>query len=174
MRDALLALATAGRSSRCAPSPGPTAPPGLVALMPSYLSGGPGAAGARYGLKAICITPSNPAAGLDTHQGVVLLSSGRDRRAVALLNASAVTEIRTAAVSVVATELLARPDADELAVIGTGAQARSHILALDGGAAACGDPGGGPRSGPDGAIRREPGGPDQGAGARMRERRGTP
>jgi ornithine cyclodeaminase len=42
-----------------------------------------------------------------------------------------VIEIRTAAVSVVATELLARPDADVLAVVGAGVQARAHILAID-------------------------------------------
>lgn len=101
--------------------------PGLVALMPSFLP----ADGGRYGLKALCITPGNPAAGLDTHQGVVLLSDGPTGQPIALLNAAAVTEIRTAAVSAVATDLLARPDADELAVIGTGVQARAHVLALD-------------------------------------------
>ncbi len=62
----------------------------------------------------------------------MLLSSGSTGEPVALLNASAVTEIRTAAVSVVATGLLARPDAGELAVIGSGVQARAHVLALDG------------------------------------------
>jgi ornithine cyclodeaminase/alanine dehydrogenase-like protein (mu-crystallin family) len=104
---------------------------GLVALMPAFLAGtGQDDDGAAYGLKAICITPGNPAAGLDTHQGVVLLSSGRTGEPLAVLNASAVTEIRTAAVSVVATELLARPDADVLAVIGTGVQGRAHVLAL--------------------------------------------
>lgn len=132
MRAALLALA-AGRAQmplRMVSRPAGAA--GFVALMPSYLSGEAGdPAGATYGLKAICITPSNPAAGLDTHQGVVLLSSGDTGEPVALLNASAVTEIRTAAVSVVATDLLARPDAADLAVIGTGVQARAHILALD-------------------------------------------
>jgi ornithine cyclodeaminase/alanine dehydrogenase-like protein (mu-crystallin family) len=133
MRAALLALA-AGRAQmpqRTVSRPAGAA--GFVALMPSYLSGEAGdPAGATYGLKAICIMPSNPAAGLDTHQGVVLLSSGDTGEPVALLNASAVTEIRTAAVSVVATDLLARPDAADLAVIGTGVQARAHILALDG------------------------------------------
>jgi ornithine cyclodeaminase/alanine dehydrogenase-like protein (mu-crystallin family) len=134
MREALVALAT-GRAQM---------PPrtvtrlagaaGLVALMPSYQSGGPDepAASGTYGLKALCVMPSNPAIGLDTHQGVVLLSSGGTGEPIALLNASAVTEIRTAAVSVVATDLLARADSDELAVIGTGVQARAHILALDG------------------------------------------
>jgi ornithine cyclodeaminase/alanine dehydrogenase-like protein (mu-crystallin family) len=110
---------------------------GLVALMPSYLAGpghgdsGHGESGSAYGLKAICVTPGNPAAGLDSHQGVVLLSSGVTGEPLALLNASAITEIRTAAVSVVATELLARPDADVLAVVGVGGQGRAHALALD-------------------------------------------
>lgn len=132
MRDALLAL-TAGKAQmplRTVIRPAGAA--GLVALMPSYLAGsGDDAAGASYGLKAICITPSNPAAGLDTHQGVVLLSRGDTGEPIALLNASAVTEIRTAAVSVVATDLLANPNATELAVIGTGVQAQAHVLALD-------------------------------------------
>lgn len=100
---------------------------GLMAMMPSHLSGDE----ARYGLKAICITPGNPTRGLDAHQGIVLLSDGQTGEPLAVLNASAVTEIRTAAVSVVATDLLARPDADVLAVIGAGVQARAHILALD-------------------------------------------
>jgi ornithine cyclodeaminase/alanine dehydrogenase-like protein (mu-crystallin family) len=130
VRDALVAL-EAGRAQQPLRTVlRPEGAAGLVALMPSYASG-TGADEAAYGLKAICITPANPAAGLDTHQGVVLLSSGRTGEPLALLNASAVTEIRTAAVSVIASELLARKDADVLAVIGAGVQARAHILALD-------------------------------------------
>ena len=97
---------------------------GLMALMPSYQPG------AGYGLKAICIVPGNPAAGLDSHQGIVLLSSQDTGQPLAVLNASAVTEIRTAAVSAVSTGLLARPDADVLAIVGTGVQARSHLMAI--------------------------------------------
>ncbi|MGI9007195.1 MAG: hypothetical protein ACR2FU_13540, partial [Streptosporangiaceae bacterium] len=99
---------------------------GFMALMPSYQPG----QDAGFGLKAICIMPGNPAAGLDSHQGVVLLSSPLTGEPLAVLNASAVTEIRTAAVSAVATQALARPDADVLAVVGTGVQARSHLLAI--------------------------------------------
>jgi len=99
---------------------------GFMALMPSYQDG----AAAGYGLKAICITPGNPAAGLDSHQGIVLLSSSRTGQPVAVLNASAVTEIRTAAVSAVATALLANDAADTLAIVGTGVQARSHLTAI--------------------------------------------
>lgn len=99
---------------------------GFMALMPSYQGG----EAAGYGLKAICITPGNPAAGLDSHQGIVLLSSPQTGQPLAVLNASAVTEIRTAAVSAVATTLLAADGADVLAIVGTGVQARSHLLAI--------------------------------------------
>jgi ornithine cyclodeaminase/alanine dehydrogenase-like protein (mu-crystallin family) len=128
MRDALAALASGRAEQPLRTVVRPAGAAGLMALMPSYLADSE----TGYGLKALCITPSNPAAGLDAHQGIVLLSRAATGEPVALLNASAVTEIRTAAVSVVATGLLARPDADVLAVIGTGVQARSHTLALDG------------------------------------------
>jgi ornithine cyclodeaminase/alanine dehydrogenase-like protein (mu-crystallin family) len=135
MRGALTALASGRAQQPLRTVIAPDGAAGLMALMPSFLAGESGQGSERepaYGLKAICITPANPAAGLDTHQGVVLVSSGATGEPLALLSASAVTEIRTAAVSVVATELLARPDADQLAVIGTGVQARAHILAVDG------------------------------------------
>jgi ornithine cyclodeaminase/alanine dehydrogenase-like protein (mu-crystallin family) len=99
---------------------------GLMGLMPAYLSGRDPA----FAVKAICVMPGNPAQGLDSHQGVVLLSSAETGQPLALLNASAVTEIRTAAVSAVATDILARADATELAIIGTGVQARAHLRAI--------------------------------------------
>jgi ornithine cyclodeaminase/alanine dehydrogenase-like protein (mu-crystallin family) len=140
MRGALAAMARGEVDQPLRTIIRPPAAAGLMALMPSYLgaggagAGGTGAgadsAGAAYGLKAICVFPGNPAAGLDVHQGVVLLSSAQTGEPLALLNASAVTEIRTAAVSAVATGLLARGDAAELAIIGTGVQARAHLLAI--------------------------------------------
>ena len=99
---------------------------GLMVLMPSFQAG----TDAGYGLKAITVTPGNPAQGLDSHQGIVLLSSPDTGQPLAVLNASAVTESRTAAVSAVATGLLARPDADVLAIIGTGVQAIAHLHAI--------------------------------------------
>jgi len=135
MRDALTALASGRAQQPLRTVIAPEGAAGLMALMPSYLTAETGRDSDRqaaYGLKAICVTPGNPAAGLDAHQGVILLSSGATGEPLALVSASAVTEIRTAAVSVVATDLLARPDAGRLAVIGTGRQARAHILALDG------------------------------------------
>jgi ornithine cyclodeaminase/alanine dehydrogenase-like protein (mu-crystallin family) len=97
---------------------------GFMGLMPSY------SPGIGYGLKALCITPGNPAIGKDAHQGGVLLFDAATGEPLALVNASAVTEIRTAAVSAVATDLLARPGAAELAIIGTGVQGQAHAHAI--------------------------------------------
>ncbi|MDQ2998893.1 MAG: ornithine cyclodeaminase family protein, partial [Chloroflexota bacterium] len=99
---------------------------GLMGLMPSYRAG----EHALYGLKAVCVFPSNTAIGKDAHQGSVMLFSAATGELLALLNASAITAIRTGAVSAVATRLLARADAGELAILGTGVQARSHLAAL--------------------------------------------
>ena len=74
--------------------------------------------------------PGNLARGLDAHQGAVLLHDGETGRLRALLNASAITEIRTAAVSGVATPALARPGARVVAILGGGVQARSHTEAM--------------------------------------------
>jgi ornithine cyclodeaminase len=85
---------------------------------------------AAFVLKAICIIPGNPARGLDAHQGLVTLFDGETGVPTAILDASAVTAIRTAAVTAVATGLLARDDARTLAILGAGVQARSHLRAL--------------------------------------------
>jgi ornithine cyclodeaminase/alanine dehydrogenase-like protein (mu-crystallin family) len=98
----------------------------LMGLMPVHRS----APGPAYGLKAVCIFPTNPGRGLDMHQGGVLLFDGETGELSALVDASAITAIRTAAVSAVATRALARPDARELAVLGSGVQARAHLEAL--------------------------------------------
>jgi len=99
---------------------------GLLGLMPAYRSGERGA----FGLKAICVFPGNPAVGKDAHQGAVMLFSQQTGEPLALMNASQITAIRTAAVSAVATRLLAREDAQDLGIIGAGVQARTHLLAL--------------------------------------------
>jgi ornithine cyclodeaminase len=97
-----------------------------MGLMPAHRS----APAASYGLKVICIFPSNAERGIDLHQGGVLLFDGETGALRALLDASAVTAIRTAAVSGVATRLLARKDARRLAILGSGVQARSHLEAM--------------------------------------------
>src|SRR5436190_23790466 len=99
---------------------------GVLAMMPAYRRG----EGSAYGLKAICFFHGNPAFGKDAHQGCVLLSSGETGELLAIINASAITALRTAAVSAVATKLLSRNEASELTIIGSGVQARTHLVAL--------------------------------------------
>ncbi|MBA3475774.1 MAG: ornithine cyclodeaminase family protein [Actinobacteria bacterium] len=98
----------------------------LMGFMPAHRSG----EGSVWSLKEIVIVPGNPARGLDSHQGAVLLHDGETGELRALLNASPITEIRTAAVSAVATRALARPDAKVVAILGAGVQARSHTDAM--------------------------------------------
>jgi len=100
---------------------------GLLGLMPAYRTGEHGA----FGMKAICVFPGNPAIGKDAHQGAVMLFSRETGELIALMNASEITAIRTAAVSAVATRVLAREDAHQLGIIGAGVQARTHLAALD-------------------------------------------
>jgi ornithine cyclodeaminase/alanine dehydrogenase-like protein (mu-crystallin family) len=126
MSDALAALA---RGEMYQPLRGVVRPPeapGLIGLMPAYRSAAP----AAFGLKAVNVMPGNPARGLDMHQGVVLLSDGDTGELSAIVNASAITAIRTAAVSGVATRALARENTRELAILGAGVQARSHLRAM--------------------------------------------
>jgi ornithine cyclodeaminase/alanine dehydrogenase-like protein (mu-crystallin family) len=106
----------------------PPGAPGFMGLMPAYAAGESGG----FGLKAICLVPSNPTRGLDTHQGTVTMFDRETGVPTAILNASAVTEIRTAAVTAAATRALARGDSRVLAILGAGVQARSHLRALSG------------------------------------------
>ena len=126
MADALTALA---RDEIFQPLRTIIRPPqarGLLGLMSAYRTGEQGA----FGLKAITVFPENPAQGKDAHQGAVMLFSRETGELLALMNASEITAIRTAAVSAVATRLLAREDAETLAIIGAGVQARTHLTAL--------------------------------------------
>src|SRR3954463_2269765 len=99
---------------------------GFLGLMPAFRGGDV----PRYGLKEVCVFPGNPARGLDTHLGAVLLHDGENGQLMAVINASAITAIRTAAVSAVATKLLARENAHTLAIIGAGVQGKTHLEAI--------------------------------------------
>jgi ornithine cyclodeaminase/alanine dehydrogenase-like protein (mu-crystallin family) len=102
---------------------------GFMGLMPGWRQAGEGAK-ASFGLKAICLMPGNPARGLDAHQGIVTLFDGEIGVPTAILDASAITEVRTAAVTAVATRLLAREDSRVLAILGAGVQAKAHLDSL--------------------------------------------
>ena len=97
----------------------------LLGLMPSYLANP-----AVMGVKAISVFPGNQGTPYDSHQGVVLLYEVEHGRLVAIVDATEITIVRTAAVSGVATDRLARPDAGDLAILGSGAQAQSHLDAM--------------------------------------------
>jgi ornithine cyclodeaminase/alanine dehydrogenase-like protein (mu-crystallin family) len=98
---------------------------GLIGLMPGYLD-----EPEALGLKAVAIFHGNHGTELDSHQGVVVLFDTQTGVPTAIMDASEITAIRTAAASGVATRLLAREDADTLAVIGSGVQARTHLEAM--------------------------------------------
>ena len=123
MEGALTALARGEAHQPLRSKVFPPGAAGLLGLMPAYLP-------PYYGLKEVCVFPGNPAKGLDSHIGAVLLHSGESGELLAIVNAAAVTAIRTAAVSAVATRLLSREDSKVLAIIGAGVQARSHLEAL--------------------------------------------
>lgn len=102
---------------------------GLMGLMPAWRAPTDDRPSV-FSLKALCLIPDNPSRGLDAHQGLVTLFDGDTGIPLAVLDASAVTAVRTAAVSAVATSILAREDARVLGVLGAGVQARSHLDAL--------------------------------------------
>ena len=95
------------------------------AVMPAYL--GPAKA---VGAKVITVFPDNHGTEFDSHQGAVLLFEAERGRLAAVMDASSITAIRTAAVSGLATRLLARDDAMDLAILGSGVQARTHLEAI--------------------------------------------
>lgn len=97
-----------------------------MAWMPAYRAG----EGSAFSAKLLCLVADNPARGLDAHQGIVALFDGETGEPRAILNASALTAIRTAAVSAAATRVLANPGPARLAIIGAGVQARAHLHAL--------------------------------------------
>jgi ornithine cyclodeaminase len=98
---------------------------GLLGNMPGYL-----AEPECFGVKLLSLFPGNPAVGLSSHLGLVLLFEPKYGPPVAMLDAAELTAIRTAAVSGLATQLLAREDAGDLAILGSGEQARSHLAAM--------------------------------------------
>jgi ornithine cyclodeaminase/alanine dehydrogenase-like protein (mu-crystallin family) len=80
----------------------------------------PALGGGHALLKWVTSFPGNPARGLPTVTGLVLLSDAGDGRLLALLDAAAVTALRTAAAAVVAADVLCRAEASSYAVVGCG------------------------------------------------------
>jgi len=95
---------------------------GFLLVMP--------ASGDDMGCKLVTYYPENAAIGLPTHMAIIVLFDAGTGVPLAVMDGRRITEMRTAAVSAVATDVLAAPEARVLAILGSGAQARSHVSAL--------------------------------------------
>jgi ornithine cyclodeaminase len=102
------------------------APAGILAAMPGEIEG----AAPALGAKLVSVFPDNAKHGLETHQALIALFDVGTGTPLALLDGRVITEIRTAAVSALATKALAPPNARIAAILGTGVQARAHAYAL--------------------------------------------
>jgi len=100
-------------------------PDGLTLYMPAYIHGEPVST-----VKIVSVYPGNPAKGLPTIIGRVLVLDSTSGEPLALMDGTSLTAIRTGAASGLATDLLARPEASILGVIGAGVQARTQIEAV--------------------------------------------
>jgi ornithine cyclodeaminase/alanine dehydrogenase-like protein (mu-crystallin family) len=98
---------------------------GMMGMLPGYL-----ADPECFGVKLVSLIPRNKPPQYSSHLGLVLLFEADHGQPVALLDAAEITAIRTAAASGLATRLLARPEAGDLALLGAGEQARSHLEAM--------------------------------------------
>jgi len=94
---------------------------GFFGVMPAY-------AGSALGAKLVTFYPANT--GMPTHHAIIALFRPETGEPLALMDGRLITELRTAAASAVATDLLARADASVLAILGAGVQAGSHLAAL--------------------------------------------
>lgn len=94
---------------------------GFLGLMPAYT-------GSALGAKLVAFYPRNTS--VPTHHATILLFEPETGEPLVTMDGRLITEVRTAAVSAVATDHLARATASVLAIIGSGVQARSHLEAL--------------------------------------------
>ncbi len=98
---------------------------GVLAWMPGSL-----AAGRPFGIKVLSVVDNPGELGVESHQGGVMIFDATNGSPLALCEAGAITAVRTAAVSALATDRLARADSEILAILGAGTQASSHIEAM--------------------------------------------
>ena len=124
MREALVALES-GEASQAPRSICKLPHGNLFGFMPAYM-------GDRdcLGAKVITAFPGNAGTEYPSHMGYVMVFEAEHGSFVGMADCSVITEMRTGAVSGVATDLLARKDARVLGIIGAGAQGRSHLAAM--------------------------------------------
>jgi ornithine cyclodeaminase/alanine dehydrogenase-like protein (mu-crystallin family) len=121
--DALDTAIAAGRLGTTPPRQHLHADDQELLVMPSFLDGG-------AGVKLVGIDPRNPSRGLPRIQGVFVLFDPPGLSPAAIVDARALTAVRTAAVSGLASRYLARPDTRRLVIFGAGPQAHAHLLAM--------------------------------------------
>jgi ornithine cyclodeaminase/alanine dehydrogenase-like protein (mu-crystallin family) len=100
------------------------APNGLIATMPAYLPG------AGLGVKLVAVYPGNHARGVPSHQALIAVFDEDTGTPLAVLDGTHITAVRTGAAAAVAADVLARPDARVLAILGAGVQGGSHLDAF--------------------------------------------
>lgn len=98
---------------------------GALGMMPAYMEDLQ-----IMGLKIVSVFPGNHGTEYDSHMGAVMIFETKHGQPLAIMDATEITAIRTAAVSGVATRLLAREGAADLAILGSGTQARTHLEAM--------------------------------------------
>jgi len=96
---------------------------GFMGIMPAVY-------GDVMGAKLVNLYPENASRGIPTHQAIIALFRSETGEPLAMMDGRLITELRTAAVSALATKLLSAPKANSLAILGSGVQARSHFRAL--------------------------------------------
>jgi len=126
MADALAALSRGEVMQPLRQTVRPEGSDALLALMPAHR------AGERpiFGVKTVCVAPGNAGTSRDIHQGSVQIFDGVCGDPLAYVDGSAITSIRTAAVTAVATRVLAAEDAGDLAIVGAGRQGKAHLIAM--------------------------------------------
>lgn len=96
-------------------------PQGRLTAMPGYLPG------TGLVLKAVAVCPDNVERDLPTHQATIVLYDEHDGTVTAIMDGTVITQTRTAACAAIGADVLARPDATSLTIVGTGHQAQAHL-----------------------------------------------
>lgn len=125
VREALKDLANGGGIQPLRPVMWMPEKVGALGMMPGHLG-----SISTLGIKTVTVFPGNAGTEYDSHQGTVMLFDDSNGRLKAIVDASEITAIRTAAASAVATDLLARADSKTLAILGSGVQATTHLEAI--------------------------------------------
>jgi ornithine cyclodeaminase len=99
----------------------------MMGVMPLFISDGPYQG---FGLKSVVVNFSQNIKKTASHKGVILVYEDSNDSDFSLVDAGSITELRTAAASAFATNILAPQDANNLAILGTGLQARAHLKAM--------------------------------------------